>query len=96
MAKPTELRTFILLETQQLEFVRALQRLAQRLSGKKRQPPLHSIIQGVLMDYKRMLETSASANFLEAYVYVRSKKRAPKKPRAKGVFAGERSVIESI
>lgn len=67
MPRPREVRTFICLDRREVEFVKALQRLVQRKSGRKRLPPLHSVIQGALLDYKRVLELGSMPNFLRAY-----------------------------
>ena len=68
MPRPHEVRTFIYLPPRELDFIRVLQRLVLKRTGRKRPPPLHRIIQSVLIDYRRMLENGASPNLLMAYI----------------------------
>ena len=93
MPKRTSIRTFIVLEPHHVEFIHSLQRVIKKKSGKKRQPPIHGIIRGVLQDYKNMLELSSTADFLSAYQSSVKKRRMP---RCKRLFAGEPPVVESI
>jgi hypothetical protein len=63
----------------------------QKKSGKKRQPPLHGVIRGIIFDYQRMLEEGSGPDFYASYDRAKAGKSAPK-----GVFAGEPFVVESI
>jgi hypothetical protein len=67
MPRPHEVRTFIHLKPRELDFVRTLQRLVQKRSGRKKPPSMQRVIQGALLDYKRLLELVSIPDFLIAY-----------------------------
>jgi hypothetical protein len=79
MPKPlSEIRTFIQLGSRELAFLRALRQLIRKKTGRKRVPPLHQVIQGVLLDYRRVLEVGANPELLSAYEeVVRRRTRRP-------------------
>jgi hypothetical protein len=75
MPLPSGVRTFIRLEEKELRFLRTLQRLMEKKSKRRVRPPLQGVIQAIILDYKRMLEFASSPDFLEAYEYIKSKRR---------------------
>lgn len=77
MKRPKRVRAFILLDEREVQFIRHLQRTVRRATGVKRHPPIRNIIQGVLMDYKRIMELAGDPDFLKSYEA--SKKYRPPK-----------------
>jgi len=67
MKRPNQVRAFILLDERETQFIRHLQRTVRKATGRKRHPSIRNIIQGVLMDYKKVMEFAASPDFLQAY-----------------------------
>lgn len=68
-------RTFIHLGSREAAFVRALQRLMEKRSPTRGRPRMNKVINAILLDYKRVLEMASDPDFLDAYEYVKSKRR---------------------
>lgn len=75
MPRPREVRTFVHLQHRELVFLQALQRLIQRRAGLKRPPPMHKVIQGLVLDYCRVVETGANPDLLEAFIEAMTRQR---------------------
>jgi hypothetical protein len=67
MPRPREVRTFIHLQRPELEFLRVLQRAVQKRAKRKHAPPLHEVIQGVILDYRRVIEIGVNPDLLTAF-----------------------------
>ncbi len=66
-------RTFIKLSEQEHLFLRQLQSVIRKTTGKK--ATLSSVIQGVVRDYRQTLEQGADPDFLSVYRKVASRTR---------------------
>lgn len=75
MPRPSERRTFVYLGPQERAFLAVLQRAVQKRVGLKKPPPLTRIIQGVLMDYRQVIEGGSNPDLWSAYEETRQRKR---------------------
>jgi len=70
-------RTFVKFSESELEFLRHLQSIIRKRSGK--QASLSNVLRGVVRDYKQTLERTADPDFLATYRQVKTRHQPMKR-----------------